>query len=205
MFINAEILDGDIPNLVEFFRESMAGVFVETDQFFRFRINPNLLTVRKNKIISNSFTKTGFTFSHHGNDLTRLGYKGSTGYFEPPNVAQVASQIARIVPGFPRNVQDAEALRDAITSLLLSGQINITQSEVWQKFRRFEAFWDRIQSEMAMYYDQRLYRVQVTSFNYSEDASDPFQIKYDFEVLAHTDRPTGADRFGKALIHLGVR
>ncbi len=205
LFINSEILDGDIPNLVEFFRRSVKGVFVETDQFFRFRINPQRLTVRKSKLLSSTYTKSGYTYSHHGNDMTKLSYSGTTGWFHPPNIAETAFEIAKVVPGFPVKINDAEKLRDEISRLLLSGQIDVTQSPVWQKFRRFEVFWDRVQTEMALYFDQRLFRGQLISFNYNEDATDPLQIKYDFEFHAHTDARTGSDRRGKGLFHLGIR
>lgn len=205
MFINSEVLDGDIPNLVDFFRMAIDGVFVETDQFFRFRINPQSMTVRKGKIIAKTFTKTGYTYSHHGNEQTMLEYRGTTGFFEQPNVAEVAAEVAKVVPGFPADIQDAERLRDQVAQLLFSGRWNLTNSPVWQKFRRFERFWDRVQSEMMLYYDLRLYRGQVTNFGYTEDSNDPFQIKYQFSFEAHTDTSVGSDRFGRGLIHLGVR
>lgn len=205
IFINSEILDGDIPNLVDFFRMSARGIFEETDQFFRFRINPQNLTVRKAKVLSSTFTKQGYTYSHHGNDMTKLAYRGTTGYFRPPNPLEVGAEIAKVVPGFPVDVESAAQLRDEVARLILSGQIDITQSPVWQKFRRFESFWDRVQTEMAIYFDQRLFRGQLINFNYTEAANDPLQINYDFEFHAHTDTRTGTDRHGKALIHLGVR
>lgn len=205
MFINSEILDGDIPNLVDFFKMAVDGVYVETDQFFRFRINPQSMSVRKGKIIAKTFTKVGYTYSHHGNEQTILSYRGTSGFFEQPNLAEVALELAKVVPGFPVQVQDANRLRDQVAQLIFSGQWNITNSPAWQKFRRFERFWDRIQSEMMLYYDLRLYRGQVTTFSYNEDANDPFQIKYEFTFEAHTDTGVGSDRFGRGLIHLGIR
>ena len=205
MFMNSQILDGDAPNLTDLLVESIAGVFVETDQFFRFRINPQTLSVRKAKIVSSTYTKLGYMYSRHGNDMTKLSYRGTTGWFHPPGIPPGVLLAADFVSSDGPIIEDVGRYLDEVARLVLSGQIDLTQSPVWRKFRRFEAFWDRIEDEMALYYDQRLFRGELISFNYAEDANDPLQIIYDFEFHAHTDSRTGSDRAGKALVHLGIR
>ena len=205
MIMDAAILDSDQLNLVDFFKRSVDGVFVETDKFWRFRINPGEVTHRKPKLISKSFSKSGYTYSHHGNDMARLTWRGTSGYFAPPDAAQVALEVAKVVPGFPGNTQDALKLRDEVARLMLSGQLDITQSPVWQRFQRFQYFLDKIQEELAIYYDQRLYRGHLLSFNFTETAENAMQIRYEMDTEVFVDARTGADRYGKAMIHLGIR
>jgi hypothetical protein len=205
LFMDSAVLDGDAVDLTDMFTAGIKGRFLETDKFFQFGINPTTLAVRKAKIISQTFTKQGFSYSHHGNDMTKLTYRGTTGWFHPPSFPEITLEIAKVVPGFPATVQNVHKMRDEIARLMLSGQIDITQSPRWQKFRRFEVFIDRIQGELVLYFDQRLYRGQMISFNYNENANDPLQILYEFEFHAFTDTRTGPDRSGKALLHLGIR
>lgn len=197
MFFPADIVDGGVLSITDILQEAITGVFVETDRFFRFRLNPSTLGVAKGKITTLTYTGLGYERSFHGNELTRLAYAGTTGYLRPPNLAETALDLATIKDPAQRNV--------VIAQRILNGSMDITQSPVWQKFRRFERFVDRMEGEVVMYFDFRLYEGMLTRFNYKEDANDPLQIKYDFAFEARTDRPTGPDRYGKALVNMAER
>ncbi len=197
MFFPVSIFEPGPIGIQEILRQAIDGVYVETDQFFRFRINPSNLRVAKGKLSSLTFTKLGYERSHHGNELTKLEYTGTTGYMRPPSIVDTVRNLGTISNAVQRQIEIARSI--------LSGSMDITQSPVWQKFRRFERFVDRLDSEVVLYYDFRLFTGQLARFNYTEDANDPLQIKYGFSFEARTDAPTGPDRFGKELINLAER
>lgn len=197
MFFPLDILDPNTPELSDLLREALEGVFVETDRFFRLRINPSNLKVGKSKLTALTYTKLGFDRSIFGNALTMLDYSGTTGYLRPPSMAEVALDLVTI--------QDPALRNQEIARRILTGSMDITQSPVWQKFRRMERFLERMDNEVVMYFDFRLYTGMVTRFNYVEDANSPLQIQYTFSFEARTDAPTGPDRYGKELINLAVR
>jgi len=155
----------------------VAGLLANTvanKGIFRFRINPSLLRVTKGKVSSLVLTKAGFERSNLGNQLTTLAYEGTTGYL-------------RIDPTFVNAGLDDQRL-----------------SVIYQKFRLFERFYDSLDGDIWMVYKLRIYNGQLTQFEYTENAHDPWHIPYSFRFEAHTDLPYGDDRLGKAIVDLAT-
>lgn len=175
------------------------GTLTHPRNFFRFRINPSKVGVTKAKINALSLCKGGHLRSFFGNDLTKYRFSGSTGYFRPPNAAERALQIGAAL------TSGGERAREEVAKRILSGNINITESPVWKKFRAFELFVDRVNGELVMYYDLRVVTGMLTDLSYDEDADNPLKINYNFNFEAYTDTREGPDRLGAGIRHFGVR
>jgi hypothetical protein len=146
--------------------------FIKSDGFYRFHINPNNLKVSKGKITAKVLTKAGYERSYQGNDLTVLNYSGTTGYFKVPD------------------------------AFLAAGIDDVRLSFLWQKFRRLERFFEKEDGDLWLIYKLRIYKGSMTKFDYTEDAEQPWHIRYSFTFEALTDTPMGEDRLGKNIIDL---
>lgn len=202
MFFPVSILDQNPLLLVDILAQSAEGVFKESDEFFRLRINPDRLEVTKSKITSLTYTKAGHQRSYFGNEVAKFEYSGTTGYFRPPNFIEQGLAIRQITSTL---TQDGGArARDEIARKILSGSVNITQSPVWQKFMRFDRFIDRMQGDVVLYFDLMIMKGAVTRFTYRRDANDPLQIRYALSFEALPDTRIGEDRFGKGMHNFGL-
>ena len=170
VFFDPVIVDSDFENLSEFVKS-----FVRQEGLYQFRINPHQVTVNKSKLTSSVLTEAGYERSYHGNALTTLNFKGSTGYIWLP-----------------------QSIWEGVTR-------DIRLSPVWQKFLKLELFLERLDGDIMMINHRGdLYRGAVTNFSYTEDANRPWTIEYSFTFEAYTDE-LGKEVLGAAIKRLSFK
>lgn len=121
---------------------------------FKFRINPDQLTVTKKKLEKYILTKIGYERQAWGNDLFMFQYSGSTGVFRPEETGQAA-----VVP------------------------FDLTETKAWQKLKEFERFFERQgqgRVRMRLWAEPFEYVGSLPAFSFRQDAHNPFHIRYDF-------------------------
>jgi len=197
MIFDRAILDADVLDLADILRQSLQAVFVESDSVFRFRINPDLLEVENEKITSDTLTQAGYETSHFGNNWTRMNFSGSTGFFRSAHLVEMGIKLV--------GLRDGEQRRAAFEQAVLSGKIDITKSPVWQKWRRFTEFYRRLKGESVLYYDLSIMTGTLKNLRWTQDANNPFQMRYKFTFQAHTDAASGTDRLGRAIRYIGSK
>lgn len=121
---------------------------------FKFRINPDQLSVTKKKLEKYILTKIGYERQSWGNDLFQFQYSGSSGVFRPEE-----TNAADAVP------------------------FDITTTRAWLKLKEFERFFERQGPgvvRMRLWAEPFEYVGSMPDFNFRQDAHNPFQIRYNF-------------------------
>ena len=149
--------------------------FVRDDNgLYQFRINPLTVAVSKSKLTATVLTEAGFERAYFGNALTTMRFSGNTGHFWMPTANWVGSG--------------------------LSDDIRI--SSVWQKFLRFELFFEHMDNDIYLVNHRGdIYRGAITQFSYEERGDRPWSIDYSMTVEAYTDE-LGRQKLGDAIKRL---
>lgn len=106
-------------------------------QQYRFRLNPDKLSVTKGKIQKWILTKAGFERQFWGNDLYSYSYSGTSGAFRPDEI------LSSYGPGAPTANGVASNPKFDASQNLDPSQYNITNTYAWKKFTEFERFYTR--------------------------------------------------------------
>jgi hypothetical protein len=126
---------------------------------FRFRINPDRLSIKNDKLERYVLTKAGYERQSWGNGLTVFSYGGSSGVFRPDVTVQ---EFLQRFPG---------------------GGFDIRKTTAWLRFKEFENFYQRTGStNVFMYfpdYDHE-WEGSLSGFTFERAAMKPFQIDYQF-------------------------
>jgi hypothetical protein len=146
------LVDSDYEDLSAFIES-----FVRQDGLYQFRINPVSLTVTKQKLSSAVLTEAGYERAYHGNGLTVLNFKGTTGYLWLPQQMPEITRDIRLSPVWQK------FLKLELFIEKLDGDV------------------------MLLSHRGDLYRGAVTSFNYTEEATRPYSIEYGMTFEAYTD------------------
>lgn len=126
---------------------------------FRFRINPDRLSIRHDKNEKYVLTKAGYERQYWGNGLTVFQYSGNSGVFRPETTVQ------DFLSRFP------------------NGSFDIRLTTAWLRFREFEDFYRKTGStNIFMYYDayEHEWEGSLGQFNFERTANMPFHITYSF-------------------------
>lgn len=82
---------------------------------------------------------------------------------------------------------------------------DIRLSPVWQKFLKFELFFERLDGDVMMISHRGdLYRGAITNFTYQEAGDQPWHITYSLNMEAYTDE-LGRERLGDAIKRLSFK
>jgi hypothetical protein len=140
---------------------SMAGLALDVareaignePKFYKFRINPDKLTVTKTKIQTvTAYGYDRFDLEFWGNQLDSYDYSGSTGAF----------------------------ITNPILNQL--GIEDIRLSRAWLKFKSFDMFYAQHHKFLLVVFENEAMIGFFRNFNYTRDAHDPWQIKYSFSL-----------------------
>ena len=146
------LVDSDYEDLSDFIKS-----FVHQDGLYQFRINPYQVNVTKAKLTTAILTEAGYERSYHGNAMTTLNYRGSTGYIWLPQAMAEVTRDLRLSPVWQK------FLKLELFLERLDGDV------------------------MMLSHRGDLYRGAITNFNYVEDATRPWAIEYGFTFEAYTD------------------
>jgi len=121
--------------------------FVYKEGLFRFRINPNRVTVSKKKLTSEQLTAGGYERSYFGNGFTSLNYSGTTGRFWLPQYFQN------------------------------SPFVDVKLSPVFQKFLQFIQFYESLNNDIMLQdHRGNLYRGAIKTFSYTDAAKSLMRL-----------------------------
>lgn len=142
------------------FAQSKAGASLSLiDSFFRFTLNPQQFRVTEAKLDTMVLTKESFDSMHWEHDDTvKLSYSGTSGSLIPPPAARA----------------------NKIHDIRLSG--------AWRRFTRFKSFWRAARRDLVIIWDGVYYRGIMRTFNYNQDAENPWQILYTFDFEGFPDQ-----------------
>lgn len=125
---------------------------------YRFRINPERLSIRHEKTEKYVLTKAGYERQYWGNGLSTFQYSGSSGVFRPDITAM--QYAAQYPTGF-----------------------DIRQTNAWLRFKEFESFYrNNGQQNIFMYYQEygHEWEGSLSGFSFDRAAGKPFYIDYQF-------------------------
>lgn len=162
-----------------------SGIGDDNMDYFKFRINPNKLSVPKKKIVDIKYTGDGYDIDVRGQELIMYSYQASTGSMMPDNMLDKV--------GLP--------LLNQLFSILNLGQEltgqnifkfpeitrNPKLSDAYIKFKLFELFWEKNDDDLLIFWEDDCYLGKFINFNYTVDGLDPYQIKYNFDFAVYPD------------------
>lgn len=125
---------------------------------YRFRINPDRLNIKHEKIERYVLTKFGYERQYWGNGLSTFSYSGTSGVFRP-NVTAAQFSLA-----FPNG-------------------FDIRQTEAYLRFKEFESFYRNTGSQnIFMYYPEYSHEWEgsLSAFSFERSATKPFHLDYQF-------------------------
>ena len=150
-----------------------------SEMLFRFALNPQNLKVSRPKIQKVVLTKAGFEHHYVREAMVNMSYTGKSGYLEPPSVVlrKLGADSNMI-----RNLEQNPTTKNMMSDLRLS--------PAWLKFQRFEEFYNASTEDLVMIFDGIFYQgiFAEDGLHWSQDASNPAIINYDFTFLAYPDK-----------------
>jgi len=161
---------------------------------FVFRINPQQMQYGRTKSREITLTKSGYqnTYWYDREQIVQLS--GTTGAFGPPFNGGVALGVGAF-SGFDFN----QFLGD-MTGGVSEAAFDITQSAAWKSFEKLQKVFDAGTNDLYSLFtdDLQLLVGPVNDFDFTRDANDPFQIRWNlvyttlarYRILATTDRVT---------------
>lgn len=137
---------------------------------FDFAFNPNQVQVSYKKVKQIIPTKNGFVTQHWHNSMHTFSFQGVT---EP-----LIGPLGRpdIVERNPR--QPPEWIADP-------KEKNLRDTPQWKMFWLLDQFIQATNRDILMYYDGAEYAGAFDGFQFTEDASDPYIVKYNFQFTAY--------------------
>lgn len=160
------------------------GLFEDNLAYFRFRINPNKLSVSNKKILSTKYTGSGYDIDTRGNELIQYKYTGTSGSLVPYNFFDSV--------GIPMLKQLFEVLNIGASIAGASERFpelssNPKLSEAYLKFLLFDLFWRYNNDDLLVFWEDNCYVGKLNSFNFNLDANNPYQIIWDFDLQVYPD------------------
>jgi len=151
--------------------EMMSESYVLPD--VELNIDPQSISVKKKVIQNRQLTKGGWIVQFWGHDLTTITVKSVSGYYGVTKGISPDSVGGLIEKGRRASVKDLGGHNDPLKTF------EYLKENAYQ--RRFDRqFPYKGLPIIGMVYDGQLYRGYFESFNYDLNASEPFQIAYNF-------------------------
>jgi len=144
--------------LLSFSKIQLAGLPSSANVRYRFRINPERLSIRHDVIEKYVLSKAGYERQDWGNGLSTFQYVGTTGVFKPDVSASVYAEL------FPNG-------------------IDIRQTNAYRRFKEFEQFYrTNRQQNVFMYYQEydHEWEGSLSGFSFDKSAGKPFHLDYQF-------------------------
>jgi len=153
--------------------------------YFKFRINPNKLSVPKKKMVDNKYTGDGFDLDTRGQEMIPYSYKASTGSLVPDNLLEGAclpylNELFSVLNlGQELSGTNLQRFPQLTANPKLSG--------AYIKFKLFEQFWEQNNDDLLIFWEDDCYLGKFMNFSYEVDGFNPYQIMYTFDFMVYPD------------------
>jgi hypothetical protein len=130
--------------------------------YYKFLINPQNFSLSNTKLQNISETSDITIINTYRNQAPTLNLSGISGCTLPRKFMQISNTDTELpTESFSRYPK---------------------LSAAWVKFRQLEKFYNDINSDVVLMYDMDLYVGKFVSFNYNQDANNPWVINYDLQM-----------------------
>jgi hypothetical protein len=128
--------------------------------YYKFFINPHSFSLTHQKLQVEEETSDLTIISTYRNKAMNMSFRGVSGCI-------LSRELLQMNP-------------DSLPSDWLGALLRYPKlSGAWLKFRQLERFWREINTDIAILYDMDLYIGKFTTFNYNQEANNPWVINYD--------------------------
>jgi hypothetical protein len=156
-----------------------------TMDYFRFRINPNKLSVPKKKIADIKYTGAGWDIDIRGQELIMYSYKGSTGSLVPDNI------LNGVTLPYLNELFSIMNLGQELTGNYFYRFPQLTSnpklSSAYIVFKLFELFWEQNNDDLLIFWEDECYLGKFLNFTYEIDGMNPYQIMYSFDFAVYPE------------------
>lgn len=136
--------------------------------YYKFLINPQTLRMDYQKLQSEEETSDIAIINTYRNKPVGMSFSGTTGSLIPKTILKLKPDEMGKLP---------------IDSLLKNPRLSVA----WMKLKQLERFYEITNSDIAILFDLDLYIGKFTSFSYSRNAENPWQIDYDVSIKIYPD------------------
>jgi hypothetical protein len=126
---------------------------------FVFRINPTVHRRQQTRDRQTVLTKGGYLTHYWSSGMRQMTFQGSSGALVPPERQQDQAQF------------------------------NIRQTDAYANFLQLKRFYEDANQDVALFFLGRFLQGALADFNFTEDADNPYQIKYEFKFDAYPEQP----------------
>ena len=151
---------------------------------YKFRINPQKLTVTKSKMMTNKYTGGGWESDTIGQNLITYSYSATTGSLVPFSKYRAIEGIARSL------ISKVTGSIGTISMTLFDRFLQFPElttnprlSSAYVKFLLFDNFWKSNNGPLLILWEDNAYIGKVSSFKFTLTDKEPYQIMYDFELI----------------------
>ena len=130
--------------------------------YYKFLLNPQNVTITHSKLQNVSEASDITIINTYRNTAATMSLKGISGSLLPRDLMSVLGVSTKLPTEtmwrYPK------------------------LSAAWVKFRQLEKFYNEVNSDIVIMYDMDLYIGKFVSFNYNQDANNPWVINYDMQL-----------------------
>jgi len=135
--------------------------------YYKFLINPTNFKMAHAKLQSIQETSDLTVINTYRNTAPTISFSGVSGCILPRNLMTLADTTTKLptetITRYPK------------------------LSTAYLKFRQLEKFYNETNSDIVIMYDMDLYVGKFVSFNYSQDANNPWVINYDMQIKVYPE------------------
>jgi len=129
--------------------------------YYKFLLNPQNVTITHSKLQNVSEASDITIINTYRNTAATMSIRGISGSLLPRDFMSVTGAATKLptetLARYPK------------------------LSAAWFKFRQLEKFYNEVNSDIVIMYDMDLYIGKFVSFNYSQEANNPWVINYDMQ------------------------
>ncbi len=148
-----------------------------------FRINPNNIQIKKQKLYKKLRTRAGWAFQHWGPEIGQITLRGTTGSLLVDPDIKLTTKTLPLIGEVP------------IFSTLNDERPTELNSPALKAFKELEQWYDEDQSEeavekgflTALEWRGRIYVGHLANFSINEKNDQPFQLFYSLTFIIHYD------------------
>ena len=135
--------------------------------YYKFLLNPQNVTITHAKLQNISEASDITIINTYRNTAATMSIKGISGSLLPRDLMSVTGTDTKLptetMARYPK------------------------LSAAWFKFRQLEKFYNEVNSDIVIMYDMDLFVGKFVSFNYSQDANNPWVINYDMQFKIYPE------------------
>lgn len=151
---------------------------------YKFRINPQKLTVANSKMMTNKYTGGGWESDTIGQNLITYSYSTTTGSLVPFSKYRAIEGITRSL------ISKLASSAGTISMTILDRFLQLPElsanprlSSAYIKFLLFDYFWKNNNGPLLIMWEDNAYIGKVSNFKFTLTDKEPYQILYDFDLI----------------------